>query len=409
MTEGIRWLSYGPGSGYGCASEAYLTGLRRAGIPVSWTPLGWPSDVWAAPLGPLADPDLGNALHGDIANRPVEHDTVVVHAPPFWHDRMAEEAEGRFLVAFTTWETDRLPGEWLDILSRFDRVVVPSHFNKEVFASSGLTVPIAVVPHIARPVPTPERGTVKLTEGSRFVVYLVATWSTRKAILDAVEAFVTAFDADDDVVLVIHTTPEDLVARARPPTAERAPSRHEGSSWFTLARTLAGRSNLPDIVLSTRTLLEAEMDDLHRRGDCYLLLSRGEGWGLGAFDAAAWGKPVVVTGWGAAPEFLPDGYPYLIDYDLIATTTDEPDALWHPLPGERWAKARVSHAATLLRHVYEHRDEAGAWGRLSQAHVLGTFDSTTVTRQLIAALDAQRQPLGTRPRVDDVAPLDTVG
>jgi glycosyltransferase involved in cell wall biosynthesis len=409
MIEGIRWLSFGPKSGYGCASEAYLSGLRTAGIPVCWTPLGWPSTVWPAPLGPLADPDLGGAVHRDIANRRVEHDTVVVHSPPFWHDRMADEAEGRLLVAFTAWETDRLPDEWLDILGHFDRVVVPSRFNADVFASSGLTVPIAVVPHIARPVPTPERGAPKRAEDSRFVVYLVATWSTRKAILDAVEAFVTAFDADDEVVLIIHTTPEDLVARGRPATGERPPSRHEGSSWFTLAGALAGRSDLPDIVLSTRTLCEAEMDDLHRRGDCYLSLSRGEGWGLGAFDAAAWGKPVVVTGWGAAPEFLPDGYPYFVDYDLVATTTDESDALWQPRPGERWAKARVSHAATLLRDLYEHRDEACAWGCLSQSHVLGNFDSITVTRQLVAALDAQERPHMARPPVDNGAALDTVG
>ncbi len=340
MTEGIRWLSFGPPSGYGCASEAYLHGLRTAGVPVCWTPLGWPSTVWPAPLGPLADPDLGHAVHRDIANRDVEHDTVVVHAPPFWHDRMADEAEGRLLVAFTTWETDRLPDEWLDILSNFDRVLVPSRFNAAVFAASGLTVPVAVVPHVARPGTTPGRDAARPDDDSRFVVYMVGTWSSRKAILDAVEAFVTAFDADDDVVLVIHTTPEDLVARARPVAGEHPTGRHEGSSWFTLARALAGRGDLPDIVLSTRTLNDMEMDDLHRRGDCYLSLSRGEGWGLGAFDAAAWGKPVIVTRWGAAPEFLPDDYPYLVDYDLVATTTDEPDALWHPRPGEQWAKAR---------------------------------------------------------------------
>jgi glycosyltransferase involved in cell wall biosynthesis len=407
MTEGIRWLSFGPGSGYGCASEAYLSGLRTAGIPVCWTPLGWPSTVWPAPLGPLANPDLGGAVHRDIANRPVEHDTVVVHSPPFWHDRMAQEADGKLLVAFTTWETDRLPDEWLDILGHFDRVLVPSAFNADVFAASGLTVPI-VVPHIARPVPTPERGALKRAVDSRFVVYMIATWSTRKAILDAVEAFVTAFDTDDDVVLIIHTSPEDLVARGHPPTGEHEPSRHEGSSWFALARALAGRSGLPDIVLSTRTLSDTEMDDLHRRGDCYLCLSRGEGWGLGAFDAAAWGNPVVVTGWGATPEFLPDGYPYLVDYDLIATSDDEPDALWQPRPGECWAKARVEHAARVLRDVYERRDEAGAWGRLSQSHVLGTFHGSAVTRQLVAALDAREQPLVARTAVNNVAHLNSV-
>jgi glycosyltransferase involved in cell wall biosynthesis len=201
---------------------------------------------------------------------------------------------------------------------------------------------------------------------------------------------VTAFGAGDDVVLVIHTTPEDLVAKARPPGAPGPRSRHEGSGWFTLARALAGRSDVPAIELSTRTLTEAEIDDLHRRGDCYLSLSRGEGWGLGAFDAAAWGNPVIVTGWGAAPEFLPEGYPYLVHYDLVATTTDEPDTVWRPIEGERWAKADVAHAASLLRRLYEHRDEGRAWGRRCQDHVSGTFDRASVTGRLLTALDQGR-------------------
>jgi glycosyltransferase involved in cell wall biosynthesis len=268
-------------------------------------------------------------------------------------------------------------------------VLVPSRFNQEVFSSSGLTVPVAVVPHIARPVRAPEPGGATRADDARFVVYVVATWTTRKAILDAVEAFVLAFGAGDDVVLVIHTTPEDLVAQARAPTGDRPPSRHAGSSWFTLARALAGRPDLPDIELSTRSLTEVEMDALHRRGDCYLSLSRGEGWGLGAFDAAAWGNPVIVTGWGASPEFLPEGYPYFVNFDLIATTTDEPDALWHPNEGERWAKADVAHAASLLRRLYEHRDEGRAWGRLCQEKVSAEFDSVSVTRQLVQALDAR--------------------
>ena len=36
MTLGIRWLALAPDSGFGDASEAYLSGLRAAGIPVSW-------------------------------------------------------------------------------------------------------------------------------------------------------------------------------------------------------------------------------------------------------------------------------------------------------------------------------------------------------------------------------------
>ena len=245
MTDGIRWMSLGPGTGYGNAGEAYRTGLRAAGIPVSWTPLGWPSSAWHADFGPLGA-------------RVGEHDTVVVQSTPLWHERLAAESSGRLLAAYTTWETDRLPAESVTILNRYDRVLVPSRFNAEVFKSSGVTVPVWVVPHIA-----PEARTgagAPAPGGARFMFYLIASWSSRKAILDAVAAFLMAFGAQDDVVLVIHTAPEDLVARAR------GCGDRQAATSLSLAKALAGRRNVPEIVLSTRSLDPVEVDGLPPAG-----------------------------------------------------------------------------------------------------------------------------------------------
>lgn len=371
MTVGVRWLSVGPGSGYGDASEAYLSGLRAGGVPATWTPLGWPSESWSAPYGPVANADLGDALHGDIAYREIRHDTVVVSSTPLWHRQLAVEATGRLLVAYSTWETDRLPSRSVSLLNRYDRVFVPSRFNAAVFEASGVAVPVRVIPHIARPAPYTPRATT-----DKFVFYLIAAWSTRKAILDTVEAFATAFTDRDDVVLVIHTTAEDKIA-GRP-------------TWVTLAKALAGRRDLPEVSLSTRRLSRTDVDALHARGDCFVSLSRGEGWGLGAFDAAAHANPVVVTGWGGTPEFLPGDYPYLVEYDLLPTTTEEPDAWWRPHPGERWAKARIEHAASLLREIYEHRDQARSWGRAIRSNIADAFATDRVTGRLIEALDDAR-------------------
>jgi len=106
---GIRWLSVPPGNGFGNASEAYLTGLRSAGVPVTWTPLGWPSPVWRAPHAPVPVASLDETTHRDIAELPLAHDTVLVSAPSLWNDRLIAEPEGRLMAAYATWETDRLP------------------------------------------------------------------------------------------------------------------------------------------------------------------------------------------------------------------------------------------------------------------------------------------------------------
>ena len=151
---------------------------------------------------------------------------------------------------------------------------------------------------------------------------------------------------------------------------------------------------MPHITLSTRLLDPGELDYLHTESDCFLLLSHGEGWGLGAFDAAASGNPVIVTGWGGTLEFLPECYPYVVEYDLLPTTTAEPDAWWEPLPVERWANARIDHAVELLRRVFEHRDEARQWGTALQSHVHESFSEARVIRALIDALDGK----STHPR-----------
>jgi glycosyltransferase involved in cell wall biosynthesis len=389
VTTGIRWLSVGPASGYGDASAAYLTGLRAAGMPVSWTPLAWPSTVWEASFGPVNDLaafGLDDSPHADIANLAIEHDTVVVSSPPFWHERLLSEAAGRRLIAYTTWETDRLHDDDVEALNHFERVLVPSRFNAAVLADSGVNVPIAVVPH---GIGSEEKNVTgaRPRANATFVFYLIATWTARKAIIDTVSAYLDAFDADDDVVLVIHTTPNDHIARWRIQSGRQPATRASDQSWFTLAQALAGRTGPPDIRLSTRRLSPAELLELHERGDCLLSLSRGEGWGLGAFEAGALGKPVIATGWGGTIDFLPPGYPYLAEFDLVAALDDGPDEWWGPRVGERWAKVRVDHAAALMREVFEHRDDASAWGRELQSNIHTNFNQARVTRTLLDALE----------------------
>jgi glycosyltransferase involved in cell wall biosynthesis len=378
VTVGIHWLSLKPGSGYGDASASYVRGLRGAGIPVSWTPLVWGENRWAGPVGP--------PVHADGADIQVDHDTVVVASTPIWGDHLAREAAGRRLVAFTAWETDRAPEAWVHALEQYDQVLVPSRFCRDGLIAAGLSTPVFVVPHIAERAPLPPVPPPAAASDGPFVFYLIATWTTRKAILDAVAAYIMAFDETDHVRLVIQTTAEDHVALARLREGGAPQSHFDGHSSYSLAKALGGHANVPKIELSTQTLHRTGIGELHGRGDCFISLSRGEGWGLCAFDAGAVGNPVIVTGWGGTLEYLPPDYPLCVEYDLVPTTSDAPDDWWAPLPGEHWAKARISHAAHLMRHVYEHSSEAATWGRTLQSHIRDNFESPHVTRCLLRTL-----------------------
>src|ERR1019366_7870019 len=104
-----------------------------------------------------------------------------------------------------------------------------------------------------------------------------------------IEAYLRAFAAKDRVLLVVKTSHQDR--RTGPFDGGRMAGR--GTSAWSLAQCLADHPDPPAVRLITRALTPAEISSLHRRGDCFVSLCRSEGWGLGAFDAAAHGNPVV--------------------------------------------------------------------------------------------------------------------
>ena len=67
----------------------------------------------------------------------------------------------------------------------------------------------------------------------------------------------------------------------------------------------------------------------------------GRGLGTGSFDAASFGNPSIVTGWGGHLDYLGSDYPYLVDYELVQTSSDKPDAFGFPQSDDAyWARAQ---------------------------------------------------------------------
>jgi glycosyltransferase involved in cell wall biosynthesis len=117
-------------------------------------------------------------------------------------------------------------------------------------------------------------------------------------------------------------------------------------------------------------------------------LCRGEGWGIGAFDAAAHGNPVVMTAFGGQLDYLNRDLAYLVNYGLVPVIN--PQAPLSYSPDQRWAEPDIRHGAQQLRDVLAHPDEARARGRALQADVLARFGERTVIQILISAMAGAR-------------------
>jgi glycosyltransferase involved in cell wall biosynthesis len=399
--RGIRYFSPVNTSGYGQAAIANIRALVNAGIPVQWVPLDWTPERMRAGNWTLPDGSTRPLLQrcgrsGHLADLPsmvaataraIDHDTVIAHAPPeFWPFGFER---GKRNVGCTAWEADRAPAHWLPLLGQADRVVVPSTQNRDALRDSGLERPIHVVPHIRRhrwceftaAEVAQARGDLGIPRHHR-VFYTINAWDPRKAIPELIVAYANAFEPGEPVTLLIKTGQN---GHGPGPLYPQVPARELAAN---ITRAVAGALGRPlaQIVLHDDELDGDGLDLIHAIGDVYVSLSHGEGWGLGAFEAATLGKPVVMTAWGGQTDYLGSRWTGALSYRFA------PAPLWPPhkpsyFPSQRWAEVDPAAASALLRRVHGNPEPALATAREIRERIVREFAEPVVTGRWLEALD----------------------
>lgn len=391
MSHRIRYYSLLDGCGYGDAATDYMAELVARGHEVSWSPLAWtqrglapwrllPPSMRPDLLNPAADPAHRRQRFRELVERPLEADTVIMHCMPELWPKLREP--GKVNIGYTVWESDRLPGHWPPLIPAADHVLVPTEFNRPLFTLPG-GPPVTVVPHVYR-----ESGSATPAECRAFrrrygipdehvCFYSINSWTPRKATWSLLHAYLLAFDAADRVTLVIKTDREGVDPAAR------------GAMRPVREMVAAIRANYPNparIVLIDDYLPDEEITLLHQAADCYVSLTHAEGWGMGAFDAASVGRPVIMTGWGGQLDFLPADLAYLVDYRL-GPVTAYPG--WDSYTADQqWAIPDIDSAIARLREVYRDPATARTRGAGLGRHVTARFSRRVVMDRFEEALRA---------------------
>ncbi|MGH8712943.1 MAG: glycosyltransferase [Casimicrobiaceae bacterium] len=402
MTVGVKYISYANSSGYGLAALGYIRALHNAGVPVWWEPsfLGGPVDVRWRPEHGLAALPLARAAAGDAALadlpalaqnlcRPIDYDTVILHTVPEHWPRIAQP--GRQNIGYTTWETDALPGHWPPLLAVPDKVFVPSTMNGELFRRDGAAKSVHVVPHVRRHAwntPAPDEKVALRRRlgipGDHFVFHTIGVWDPRKAVGDLVALYARQFSIRDKVSLLIKTSaaPSSFAAGNEPGAPIPALVRVEVDAAY--ADT--GVSAAPIALLAAEDISGRTIDTLHAVGDCYVSLTHGEGWSLGAYDAATLGKPVLITGWGGHLDYLGADYPGLITYRMGPVSGWLHGASYQPT--QQWAVADVEHAGRLMRRMVSRYADQIPAATAVRERIVNDFAEPVIARRMIAAIDA---------------------
>jgi glycosyltransferase involved in cell wall biosynthesis len=373
----LRYLGEDAFSGYGEASVRLVDALRGTGVRVEYRAFHG------------AEEELGTVARLERFGRDTEPGCsvaagtpTIAHLVPEHYRGVRNVVDGGALIAHTVWETDRLPNHWAELLNEVDAVIVPCEWNRELFAASGVTQPLLVVPHVAcDPVPGDHGKGLELPDDV-IVFYTIARWDQRKAPWLALRAFLDAFTADDPVAFVMKTTYE-LQAPALGTWGQG--SAPFGTTSLEVARVLREYRRPPHVRLEVWDIGDERIAGLHTRGDCFVSLARGEGWGLGAFDACAYGNPVVTTAWGGQMEYLGSGAPGLVDFEIVPVKHH-----WRSSysGNQHWAEPSVEHAVELMREVAADPEHARGQAAPLRERALRDYAPRVVAQQCIAAVDS---------------------
>ncbi|NQY64783.1 MAG: glycosyltransferase [Alteromonadaceae bacterium] len=370
--KGIKFISYHEPSGYAIAGYRYLRGLINYGVPVTWTPMVVGSN-WGMDYQPFLDSDPGIAEFASICNIDIEYNTVIIHTTPKYFPLWKKLEKEKKIVGCTVWETDIPPKSWIEPLNCVDELLLPCFWNRDVFLEHGINVPIHIYPHICTDTLCEDTNIYPDIDEDDFVFYTINTWTERKELSRTVEAYFEAFTADDPVTLIIKTTKVDF-------TKKRLLILNE-SVARTMKNITKKYSNPAKIVLLTgNDFTDDEILSIHARGDCYISLTHAEGWGIGAFDAATYGKQIIMTGYGGQLDYLPKDLAHLVDFKLIPVKYIEKENLY--TSKQHWASPDLQHAIELMNDVFNNQEESKSRGDKLKAFVAEKFNESVVTNRL---------------------------
>jgi glycosyltransferase involved in cell wall biosynthesis len=246
--------------------------------------------------------------------------------------------EGRYNIGLWAWEVAELPAAMACSAQFLDEIWGCSAFTAKAIEQV-VPLPVFVLPP-AIPIsyPAPCRRQNLGFADNDFIFLFCFDFNSifeRKNAMATIAAFKLAFRPGQGARLLIKTI--------------------NGNEFQTqLQRLRSVTVECPDIRVVDGYLQRDEQRSLINACDAYISLHRAEGFGLTLAEAMALGKPVIATGYSGNLDYMSDANSYLVPYQLVSIP---PGCDPYP-PTSQWAEPNVDAAASLMRRVFEDRDEA---------------------------------------------------
>ncbi len=278
----------------------------------------------------------------------------------------------RAVIGYTVFETDQFPKSFRDSARNVDLLWTPSNFCYDRLAQVG--IPREKMEIIPEGVDTclfsPYSGkSLKYNKGTKFIFGIICGWSERKGIDTLLNAFLKEFNRDEAALYISGGWYAEKVAREE----------------IRIIKERLGKANYPDIILDWTQKMDWEMPAIFNSLDCYVLPTKGEGYNRTVVEAMSCEIPTISTDYPPTSEILnsKNGYPIKVE-----RLGPEPRADWicDLYKGANFAHPSEEHLRSLMREVYEHRDEAKAKAVIARNDIKREHNVTEIVEKVIKRL-----------------------
>jgi len=268
---------------------------------------------------------------------------ALLHGPPRGYELAKVHGSKRYV--YSVLESSKIPESWVNNLNDVDGAVTATKWGKTVYEDSGVKN-VSVVPHgVDSLLYSPFNMPIdELNSEESFKFFAVGKYETRKGYDILLRAYTEEFAPDEKVLLVLNMHNPFV--------------RDFNSFEALLSMNLKHYSNIEILRSGIPTSVMAR---LYASVDCFVSSTRGEGWGMPITEAMASALPVIATNWSGPTEYLTTKNSYPLKFSGLVPVPSK-EMFLGSMADSVWAEPDFDELRSLLRHVFDNRDEAKGVG-----------------------------------------------